>query len=320
MPEQFCDVGGGITLCYETFGDASDPTALLIMGLGTQMIAWHVDFCEQLAARGFHVVRFDNRDAGRSTHTDGPPPTPRQLLTRSRTAARYGLREMAADAAGLLGELDLAPAHVIGASMGGMIAQTLAARSPQLVSSLVSIMSNTGSRRSGQPALGLYPIFLRRAPRERDAFIEHVARVFEAIGSRELTRDPEEIRALAAASYERDRDPVGTGRQLAAIMAAGDRTGELRTIRAPTLVIHGSADRLVGPSGGRATARAIPGARLMMIPRMGHDLPRTVWPEILDAIIENAEVADSLRRHGAASDTLRRPALQARPTASGLQG
>jgi pimeloyl-ACP methyl ester carboxylesterase len=308
MSEQFCDVGRGITLCYETFGDASDPTALLVMGLGTQMIAWHADFCEQLAARGFHVVRFDNRDIGRSTHTDGPPPTPRQLLLRSRAAARYDLGDMAGDAAGLLRELELAPAHVIGASMGGMIAQMLAARSPELVTSLVSIMSNTGNRRSGQPALGLYPIFLRRAPREREAFVAHVSRMFEAIGSRELERDPEEIRALAIESYERDRDPIGTGRQLAAIMASGDRTAELRTIRAPTLVIHGTADRLVGPSGGRATARAIPGARLMMIPRMGHDLPRVLWPVIIDAIVENAAVADSLRNNGGG------PTLQASPT------
>ncbi|HEX5225465.1 MAG TPA: alpha/beta hydrolase [Solirubrobacteraceae bacterium] len=317
MSEELCDVGGGITLCYETFGDASDPTALLIMGLGTQMIAWQEEFCEQLAARGLHVVRFDNRDAGRSTHVPGRPPTPLQLLTRSRSAARYDLDDMAADAAGLLRELDLAPAHVIGASMGGMIAQTLAARHPGLVRSLTSIMSTTGSRRSGQPAVALYPIFLRRAPRERDAFIEHTARVFEAIGSREIERDPADIRELAARSFDRDRDPFGTGKQLAAIMASGNRTPDVRSIAAPTLVIHGAADRLVTPSGGRATARAIPGARLMIVPKMGHDLPRLLWPQLIDAIAAHAAAADEAAAGASGGGS---PALQVRPTASGLQG
>jgi pimeloyl-ACP methyl ester carboxylesterase len=284
VPEQFCDVGRGVTLCYETFGEPANPTALLVMGLGTQMVAWHEDFCLQLADRGLHVVRFDNRDIGRSTHMKGRPPTIRQLLTRSRRAAHYTLRDMADDAAGLLEELELAPAHVIGASMGGMIAQCLAARHPEAVRSLTSIMSNTGSLRSGQPALRVYSVFLRRAPSEREAFIEHMERVFAAIGSRGLTRDAEDIRAIAAMSYDRDRDPEAAGRQLAAIIAAGDRTPELRRITAPTLVIHGTADRLVSPSGGRATARAIPGAELLMIPGMGHDLPRAAWPTLIDAI------------------------------------
>jgi pimeloyl-ACP methyl ester carboxylesterase len=311
VPEQFCDVGRGITLCYETFGDADDPTALLIMGLGTQMVAWHEDFCRQLAARGLHVVRFDNRDIGRSTHVAGRPPSIPQLLLRSSRAARYSLADMAEDAARLLDELELAPAHVIGASMGGMIAQTLAARRPQSVRSLTSIMSNTGSLRSGQPSLGIYSIFLRRAPRQREAFVEHMVRVFEAIGSPGLPRDADEIRALAATSYDRDHDPAGPGRQLAAIMASGDRTGELRGITAPTLVIHGGADRLVAPSGGRATARAIARSRLMLIPGMGHDLPRAAWPQMIDAIAENAAGADAAAEH---------PPLQTRPTVPGLQG
>ena len=176
MPEQSCNVGRGITLCYETFGDPADPPALLVMGLGTQMIAWHEDFCRELASRGLYVVRFDNRDIGHSTHLSGPPPTRAQLLTRSRRAARYSLADMAEDAAGLLRELDLAPAHVIGASMGGMIAQTLAARHPRSVRSLVSIMSNTGSLVSGQPSLRVYSMFLREAPREREAFVAHMTR------------------------------------------------------------------------------------------------------------------------------------------------
>jgi pimeloyl-ACP methyl ester carboxylesterase len=319
VPEQFCDVGRGITLCYETFGDPADPPALLVMGLGTQMIAWQEDFCEQLAERGFYVLRFDNRDVGRSTHIHGRPPTPRQLLTRSKRAAHYLLGDMAEDAAGLLRELQLGSAHVIGASMGGMIAQTLAARNPPVVRSLTSIMSTTGSIRAGQPSPALYPIFLRRAPRGRDAFIEHIVRVFSAIGSRELPRDPEEIRELAARSYERDRDPAGTGRQLAAIIASGDRTSELHRIHAPTLVIHGTADRLVTPSGGRATARAIPGARLMTIPKMGHDLPRVVWPQVLDAIAALARGAEVAPANGRVSHA-GQPALQARATEPGLQG
>ena len=298
MPEQFCDVGRGITLCFQTFGDPADPTALLVMGLGTQMVAWQDDFCRQLAARGLHVVRFDNRDIGHSTHLRGRPPTIRQLLTRSRRAAHYTLRDMANDAAGLLRELELAPAHVIGASMGGMIAQTLAARDPQLVRSLTSIMSSTGSLRRGQPSLRVYSVFLRRAPLERQAFITHMERLFAAIGSPGLPRDLADIRALAAVSYDRDRDPDGAGRQLAAIIAAGDRTPELRRIMAPTLVIHGTGDRLVRPSGGRATARAIPGARLMMVPGMGHDLPRAAWPMLIDAIAEHAS-----RAHAPAAGT-----------------
>jgi pimeloyl-ACP methyl ester carboxylesterase len=303
--EQFCDVGRGITLCYEDFGDPADPTALLIMGLGTQMVAWQEDFCLELAGRGLHVVRFDNRDAGRSTHLAGAPPTIRQLLTRSRQAAHYTLLDMADDAAALLRELDLAPAHVIGASMGGMIGQTLAARHPESVRSLTSIMSSTGSLRSGQPALRMYSVFLRRAPHEREAFIAHMERVFAAIGSPGLPRDDDDIRAIAASSYDRDHDPESAGRQLAAIIAAGDRTADLRRITAPTLVIHGSADRLVAPSGGRATARAIPGARLLTVPGMGHDLPRAAWPTIIDAIAEHARRADG---HGE-----RRPAPDDQP-------
>jgi pimeloyl-ACP methyl ester carboxylesterase len=287
MEEQFCDIGRGITLCYETFGDASDPTALLIMGLGTQMVAWHEDFCSALAERGLHVVRFDNRDIGRSTHLRGPPPTMRQLLLRSRRAARYTLADMADDAALLLERLQLAPAHVIGASMGGMIAQTLAARHPGSVRSLVSIMSNTGALSNGQPALRLYPFFLRRPAIGREQYVAHFERLFAAIGSTGMPRDLDEIRELAALSYDRDHDPAGPGRQLAAIIASGDRTRELRKIVAPTLVVHGTADPLVRPSGGRATARAIAGARLMRVAGMGHDLPRALWPEIIDAIVEN---------------------------------
>src|SRR3954468_11509996 len=183
MSEQMCRISEEIELCYETFGDPSDPTALMIMGLATQMIAWPDEMCEQLAARGFHVVRFDNRDAGRSTHVKGRPPTVRELLLRSTKPARYRLSDMADDAAGLLRELDLAPAHVIGASMGGMIAQTVAARHPELVLSLTSIMSNTGSMLTGRPGLRVYPLFLERPGEGRDAAIKRTMKVFELIGS-----------------------------------------------------------------------------------------------------------------------------------------
>jgi pimeloyl-ACP methyl ester carboxylesterase len=294
--EQFCDVGRGITLCYETFGDPSDPAALLIMGLVTQMVAWHEDLCRELAARGLYVVRFDNRDCGRSTHLQGPPPTLGQLLLRSKRPARYTLADMADDAAGLLSALELAPAHVIGASMGGMIAQTVAARRPEQVRSLVSIMSNTGGRWVGQPSLRAYPLFLRRATHGegREAFIERAVHMFATIGSTGLPQDVEDIRELAAVSYDRDRDPAGAGRQLAAIVASGDRTAELRTITAPTLVIHGTADPMVSPSGGRATARAIAGAKLVRVEGMGHDLPRAAWPQLIDAIASHTARADRM--------------------------
>jgi pimeloyl-ACP methyl ester carboxylesterase len=294
VSEKFCDVGRGITLCYETFGEASDPPALLIMGLATQMLAWQEDFCRELAGRGFYVVRFDNRDIGRSTHMHGRPPTVPQLLLRSKRAATYKLADMADDAAGLLRALELVPAHVIGASMGGMIAQSLAAREPQMVRSLVSIMSSTGSLRSGNPGLRMYPLLLGRAPQgDRDTFIAHTERVLEAIGSPDLPRDMDDLREFASRSYDRDRDPTGPGRQLGAIIGSGDRTAELRTITAPTLVIHGSADQLVSPSGGRATARAIAGAELITIAGMGHDLPRVLWPRLIDAISEHALSADA---------------------------
>jgi pimeloyl-ACP methyl ester carboxylesterase len=296
MHEQFCDVGRGITLCYETFGDPADPPAVLVMGLAVQMLAWHEDFCRELAARGLYVVRFDNRDSGRSTHIRTRPPNIAQLALRSvaraRRASTYTLSDMAQDTAGLIDGLGLAPAHVIGASMGGMIAQTLAAEHPAKVRSLVSMMSNTGYRFSGQPKLGLYTLFLRRPLPGRQAFVATAERLFATIGSSGLPQDHDDIRALAEQSYDRDHDPAGPTRQLAAILASGDRTAQLRTITAPTLVIHGTADPLVTPSGGRATARAIPGARLMMVPGMGHDLPRAAWPRLIDAISEHTARAD----------------------------
>src|SRR5205823_2314125 len=186
VPEQFCRVSPDIELCWEDFGEPTDPPVLLIMGLATQMIGWPEELCEGLAGRGFRVVRFDNRDSGRSTHIKGRAPTVGQLLRRSRRAAHYTLADMAADATGLLRELDLGPAHVVGASMGGMIAQTVAARHPEAVRSLVSIMSTTGGRFVGQSSPLLYPIFLRRPGEGREAAVERTVKVFKAIGSRGL--------------------------------------------------------------------------------------------------------------------------------------
>jgi len=289
MPgEEFTDVGRGITICHESFGNPADPPVLLIMGLGTQMIAWRDDFCEQVASRGFHAIRFDNRDVGLSTHVGGKPANLAQIITRRIPDDAYSLEDMADDAVGLIDALGLGPVHAVGASMGGMIGQVLAARHAEKVSSLVSIMSNTGSRWTGQPALSAYRVFLAEAPEEREAFVEHVMRLFKVVGSRGDMFDEEYVRDVTAKSFDRNHDAAGVGRQLGAVLKTGDRGEILRAIKAPTLVVHGTEDRLVRPSGGRATAKAIPGARLMMVDGMGHDLPRAAWPQIIDAISGNA--------------------------------
>jgi len=262
---------------------------LLVMGLSTQMIGWPDEFCEQLAARGYYVVRFDNRDIGRSTQLkDLGVPTVKQLLLRDKSAARYTLEHMAADGIGLLDHLGIERAHVVGVSMGGMIAQTMAARFPERVLSLASIISNTGSRWSGQPSPRMYPMLLKPAPRDRAGYIRHTVETFKKIGSQGFPIDEDELRRTAERSYDRGLNPAGSVRQLAAIIASGDRTPLLRTITMPTVVIHGRKDRLVPTSGGRATAKAIPGARLVIIDGMGHDLPRGAWPRMLDEIEQNA--------------------------------
>jgi pimeloyl-ACP methyl ester carboxylesterase len=290
MAESFCTVGD-IELCYETFGDPSDPAMLLVMGLGTQMLGWHEDFCAELAGQGFFVIRYDNRDVGRSSPIDAKPPTTGQLIRRDRRAASYSLDEMAADGIGLLDRLDIERAHVVGVSMGGMIAQLMAARRPERVLSLASIMSTTGSLRSGQPRMKAMMLLLQKPPAGREAFIEFATRMFNYIGSPGFERDEAHLREMLARSYERRGDPNGPARQLAAIIANGNRTPLLRTITAPTVVIHGTKDPLAAPSGGRATARAIPGARLVMIEGMGHDLPRGAWPQVIGAIVDNTRRA-----------------------------
>jgi pimeloyl-ACP methyl ester carboxylesterase len=288
MAEQFCTLANGHEVCYETFGDPDDPALLLMMGLATQMLGWHEDFCAALADRGFFVIRYDNRDVGRSQVIEGKAPTTLQLLRRDKRAAIYSLEDMATDAVGLLDHLGIRQAHIMGASMGGMIAQTMAARYPERVLSLVSMMSNTGARWSGQPSPRLYPVLLKDPPRDREGYQRHAVWVFSKIGSPGFERGDEDLRRIAGLSFDRGINPAGTARQLAAIIHSGDRTPLLRTITAPTLVIHGAKDRLVPASGGRATAKAIPGARLLIIQGMGHDIPRAAWPTMLDAIEQNA--------------------------------
>jgi pimeloyl-ACP methyl ester carboxylesterase len=293
MDERFCKVGD-VELCYEPFGDPDRPTVLLVMGLGTQMIGWHADFCAELADRGFHVIRYDNRDVGRSTHlSDRPAPRPLEIVTRRIRRPAYLLKDMADDGIGLLDELGIAEAHVVGASMGGMIAQTMAAHHADRVRSLVSIMSATGSRWSGQPAPRILPVFLQKPAPTKEAYVERIVKLFKLIGSPGFERDDDELRELAEVSWDRGIDPAGFARQLGAVIASGHRIADLKRIRVPTLVIHGNSDRLIRPSGGRATARAIPNARLDLIDGMGHDLPRGVWPRILDGIEQTtARAAD----------------------------
>jgi pimeloyl-ACP methyl ester carboxylesterase len=290
MNDRFARVGE-LEIAYRTLGDADDPPLLLVMGLGSQLIHWDLEFCEQLAERGFHVIRFDNRDAGRSTKIKAPVPNLVRGVAGLPIKAPYLLDDMAGDAFGLLDHLGIERAHVVGVSMGGMIAQTMAIRRPERVLSLASVMSTTGERRVGRPKLRLWGVLLRRAPRDRQQYIEYFVRVFRMIGSPGFPVDEDRLRKLAAATYDRGHHPAGTGRQLAAIMASGDRTPQLRRLAVPTVVIHGTDDPLVPFRGGVATARAIPNAEFLAIPGMGHDLPRQVWPRIIDAIVAGVERA-----------------------------
>ena len=281
----------GVDIAYDTIGDPSDRPLLLVMGLGMQLIHWDLELCERLAARGFRVIRFDNRDSGHSTQIDARVPNLMRGMAGLHMDAPYVLDDMAADAVGLLDHLGIEAAHVVGISMGGMIAQAMAIHRLERVLSLTSIMSTTGDRRVGRPKLRVWGALVRRAPRAKQAFVEHFVRVFKLIGSKGFSIDEEHIREVAAATWERGEHPAGTARQLAAILASGDRTQRLRELRVPTTVIHGRSDPLVPFRGGVATARAIPGAKLIAIPGMGHDLPRQVWPLVVDAVAETAERA-----------------------------
>jgi pimeloyl-ACP methyl ester carboxylesterase len=281
----------GIELVYEQIGDRDDPPLLLVMGLGMQLIHWDLELCEALAERGFRVIRFDNRDIGSSTKIDAPVPPIMRAMAGFKIRAPYLLDDMAEDAFGLLDKLGIERAHVMGASMGGMIAQTMAINRPERVQSLTSIMSTTGDRRKGLPKLRVWSVLVRRAPAHREAYIEYFVRMFRLIGSPGYPQDDARMRELAAATYDRCHYPAGTARQLAAIMASGDRTPRLRELRVPTTVIHGTDDPLVPFRAGVATARAIPDAELVAIPGMGHDLPRELWPRLIDALVANTERA-----------------------------
>lgn len=298
MAEQFCDAGSGITLCYERFGSEADPPMLMIMGLGTQMIGWPDEFCVLLAERGFHVVRFDNRDIGRSTRVQGRPPTPHELITRRIDPVLYTLSDMAGDAAGLLRELGLAPAHVVGASMGGMIAQTVAIDQPRHVRSLTSIMSTTGDPSVGQSTREALAALLSPPATTRDGAIERTLAILRVIGSPAFELDEADVRRRTGLAFDRAHDPAGVARQFAAIAASADRTAALGSVSVPTLVLHGADDPLVNASGGRATARAIPGAELVLLEGMGHYLSRELWAEIARRIGELVARAEA-RRAGA---------------------
>jgi pimeloyl-ACP methyl ester carboxylesterase len=290
MTEERANVGE-VELVYESIGDRADPALLLVMGLGMQLINWDREFCEGLAGRGFHVIRFDNRDAGLSTKIDAPVPNVMRAMTGLPIRTPYLLDDMAGDSFGLLDHLGIERAHVAGVSMGGMIAQTMAIRRPERVLSLGSMLSTTGDRRVGTPKLRVWSVLMRRAPRGRDAYIDYFVRVFRMIGSPGYPVEEARIREQAGLMYDRNHDATGTGRQLAAILASGSRTAALRRLHVPTVVIHGRKDPLVPFRAGVATVRAIPGAELVAFPGMGHDLPRELWPRFIDALVRNADRA-----------------------------
>jgi pimeloyl-ACP methyl ester carboxylesterase len=282
----------GIELAYQEIGDPDGEPLLLIMGLAVQMIGWDEEFCSMLAERGFRVVRFDNRDIGHSTmiKSAGVPSRVDMLLGR-RASAPYLLSDMAADTAGLMDHLGMESAHQVGVSMGGMIAQTLAILQPQRLRSLVSMMSTTGNRWLGLPSWKAFGVVMAQQPHGREAAIEQAVRTFKTIGSPGYPMDEARFRQVAAASYDRSHNRGGVARQIHAITASGDRTRALHKLRLPTTVIHGASDPLIRPAAGRATARAIPGARLQVIDGMGHDLPRPLWPTLVDEIAATAERA-----------------------------
>ena len=279
---------GEIELVYEQIGDRDDVPLLLVMGLGMQLIHWDLEFCEMLAERGYRVIRFDNRDSGLSTKIAAPVPPVLRAMAGMRIDAPYLLSDMAADSFGLLDHLGIESAHVMGVSMGGMIAQVMALDRPERVRSLTSIMSTTGNRRAGMPRLRAFALLLRRAPADRDAYISYFVKTFQVIGSPAYREDEARMRETAAATYDRSHHPAGTVRQLAATLASGDRTTRLRELHVPTAVVHGTDDPLIPLRAGVATARAIPDAELVAIPGMGHDLPHQVWPKVVAAFEANA--------------------------------
>ncbi len=287
---------GQVEIAYETFGEPSDRPLLLVMGLASQMLVWHEDLCRLLVARGFYVVRFDNRDIGLSTHLhDARPANVLAAVMGDTSSASYTLEDCADDTVGLLDGLGLTdPVHVVGASMGGMIAQTLAIRHPGRVASLTSIMSTTGPA-IGAPTAEATAVLLAPPATSRDEAVQRSLAAYRVIGSPGYPLDEQWQRQVAGEAYDRAYDPAGVARQLVAIYASGDRTAGLRQLDVPTLVVHGEDDPLVQVEGGRATAAAVPGAELLVVPGMGHNLPRDLWPRLVDAIAALAARAEQRR-------------------------
>ncbi len=286
----------GIEIEYETFGDPSADPLLLIMGLRAQMILWEEEFCRLLAGHGHHVIRFDNRDVGLSTRLEeAGVPRIRVMMEQvergERPEAPYRLSDMGRDAVGLLDGLGIDAAHVVGASMGGMIGQTVAIEHPERVRTLTSIMSSTGHPGLPRAKPEAMAVLLTPPPRDREANIERAVEAARIIGSPGFPFDEERIRARAARTYDRAFYPKGLARQLAAILGSGSRRKALEALRTPTLVIHGDMDPLVPVEGGLDTAEAVPGAELLIIEGMGHDLPPEVWPRIADTIARHARKA-----------------------------
>lgn len=279
----------GIELCYDTFGDRAAPPIVLIMGLAAQMIAWDEEFCGELASRGYWVIRFDNRDIGLSTKftAHGAPDVMAMLglllLGRS-VSAPYLLRDMAADTVGLMDALGVKSAHVVGASMGGAIAQEIAIRHPERLRTLTSIMSSTGEPGLSQPTPEAMQVLMAPTPTDRDAYMKRYLKTWSVLRGPGFPLDEARDAERGGRAFERGLNPPGVARQLAAIMASGSRKEALADIKAPALVIHGDIDPLVRLDGGEATARAIPDAKLMVIKGMGHALPIPMWPQLIGAI------------------------------------
>jgi pimeloyl-ACP methyl ester carboxylesterase len=274
---------------YDVTGDPGAPPIVLAMGFSMQLVGWDDEFCADLAGRGFRVVRFDNRDIGLSTHLTqlGVPDFMRAMMGDA-SAALYTVADMADDVAGLLDALDLRAAHVVGVSMGGFMVQELAIRHPGRVLSLASIMSTTGARGLAQPTPEASAALMSPPPADRAAAIDRAYGIWRVIGSPGFPFDEARVRRRTERAWDRDHDPTGVARQMAAILTQRDRTADLCRVRVPTVVIHGAADPLVPLAGGEATAAAVLGARLVVIPGMGHDLPQGAWPTIIDAIVDNA--------------------------------
>lgn len=291
MTVQYAD-SGEMRIAYETFGEPSDPTVLLVMGLATQMIAWHDDFCGAIAAEGFHVVRFDNRDIGLSTHLDeaGMPDLTPILTGAPVTDAPYLLADMAADTRGLLDALGIDRAHIVGASMGGMIAQEFALRYADRALSLTSIFS-TPAPQIGPPTPEAGAALLMPPATTAEESADRTVEVYRIIGSPGYPLDEDGLRERGREAFRRANDPAGVARQLIAIHASGDRSERLRSLDLRTLVLHGEADPLVQVAGGIATAEAVPGATLVTFPGMGHDLPQQLWPDLVGRITAHARAA-----------------------------